>query len=889
MGCFSGSGEPYQGGLENATKMSGKVNKIAHQRLRKLQELDQTTKIPFILVELTGEGDGKGEIEVCGKNEYGVYEFLDDFLQNQWGCKKLDHGSLSEDTKIPFCNAQYEWNGFRVEGDEGLNNMGKSTMSVIDFVSGQHSWTLAMVNGGNVGEVGEVRETQIVFKAPHPMNLVAPHMLIELRSAGYIEVCCDLDDENRGVLDVIDAYFKQRFKAELLDGHEDFCDRYYKAAEDVFKGTSGSPESNFNLLTTEVCDKIVKIHGWSLVSANSGNYGDKGQHSEQQLLFRKDYHPLGDATYTVVTLNDQGEVEINGTEKRGVVTKFTRWLQNEWKCTHKTTFQEGQIYTRRYTWEAKDLIEATVDVVKFFEMEGFEMQVTSQQVIKEQDNVCKEQMMFFRPGKTEVGTIEPHLFLELYAGEGDAALYDDEEATQILAKQRVRLEKIGPAEDCKELDDVVEKMGGFIKEYLGGAPDPESPGTWNINVFMCRGRFENNLAQWTMRICDFLVDAQGWSFLMCSLCNMGDQGQYRGQQLLFRWDGDKRDIPVSLINWNNTESNQIKVPDYWTDEKVRAGESMMRQFPCTPEEKEALQTMLDSTFKRVLTRDRRPDDDAPDDEEMPYRLELEAAFRSEHRALWYKYQDRRERDPVEDGQVYLPKTSNIVTCLIDRLEDGDGYLYHGTNPSSAMSILKTGFVLDHAGSATGTMFGAGVYQAECSSKSDEYGRDDGGNTYPSLCALLICRCFIGKPYVVESAGDHVETARNNGYDCVVGDREKAAKTYKEYVFFEEASVYPEFAVIYRRQYDKNQIPPELEHLKCKTSGTTGRFWQMKPDKYFKNVPPLVNKILIESKEKGINVVSISLGGTDYTFNIEDKVGINRRTGNQVQLRAPMHG
>jgi len=33
---------------------------------------------------------------------------------------------------------------------------------------------------------------------------------------------------------------------------------------------------------------------------------------------------------------------------------------------------------------------------------------------------------------------------------------------------------------------------------------------------------------------------------------------------------------------------------------------------------------------------------------------------------------------------------------------------------------------------------AEIYMAECSSKSDEYGRDDGGNTYPSLHAMLVC-------------------------------------------------------------------------------------------------------------------------------------------------------
>ncbi len=31
-----------------------------------------TPEVPFILVELTGEGDAEGEIEVCGKDEYGV-------------------------------------------------------------------------------------------------------------------------------------------------------------------------------------------------------------------------------------------------------------------------------------------------------------------------------------------------------------------------------------------------------------------------------------------------------------------------------------------------------------------------------------------------------------------------------------------------------------------------------------------------------------------------------------------------------------------------------------------------------------------------------------------------------------------------------------------------
>eukprot|EP00971_Amphidinium_carterae_P278574 5529778-Amphidinium_carterae.3 len=36
----------------------------------------------------------------------------------------------------------------------------------------------------------EIREVQVIFKAPHPMNMEAQHILVELRSAGYIEAGC---------------------------------------------------------------------------------------------------------------------------------------------------------------------------------------------------------------------------------------------------------------------------------------------------------------------------------------------------------------------------------------------------------------------------------------------------------------------------------------------------------------------------------------------------------------------------------------------------------------------------------------------------------------------------------------------------------------------------
>mmetsp|Transcript_293 Transcript_293/g.877 ORF Transcript_293/g.877 Transcript_293/m.877 type:complete len:873 (-) Transcript_293:185-2803(-) len=870
MGCCgSSSAAELSTAYSEPQQVSRGLFKAAHERLRKLQELDAATKVPFVLVELTGEGDGQGEIEICGKDEYGIYEALDGWLKSEWGCTELDVGDETEKTKIPFCKAGYTWPGYLV-GDDGLNNMGLMTMRLIDFVSGQLSWTLAVVNGGNVGKLGDVRETQVVFKAPHPMNLVAPHLMVELRSAGFIEVCGDLEEEHAEAMEALDTFFLERFRAEALGGHEAFCDRYYQAGEDVFR--RGREDGNFRLLTTQVCDRVVQLPGWSLVCSNSGCYGEEAEHLEQQLVFRRDEHPLGDAAYLLVILSSTGEVEVNGRERRGVYSKLGQWLQSAWGCRRDGQIKEGDIFCRRYAGEPRDTMDASAEVIAFFEMQGWEMQVCSQQVVKHEGKPCREQQLFFRPGKTEVGTIEPHLLLELYAGEGDEALYEDEEATQVLANQRLRAKAIGQPR-CQQLAGALAALEDFVLGYLGGACANEAH-AYHLNVFLCRGRFENNLAQWTMRLCDFMVDRLGWSFIVCSLCNMGECGQNRAQQLLFRFDGDKRDVPLSTLSLAKAdvaEEPGEALPDSW------------RVLRCEAGEREALQQMLDSTFRRVLTRDRHPDDDAPEGEEMPFRLELVHAFRSEHAVLFRRFQRARAaRDGLEEA--FSVKTSQPASCLTQRLGLGEAFLFHGTNPSSAMSILRTGFVLDHAGSSTGTMFGAGIYMAECSSKSDEYGHDDGGNTYPSLNAILVCRCYVGRPYVAQQAGEHTVHAREQGFDCVCGDRESKVGTYREFIFFDEAQVYPEFAAIYRRQYLPEMVP---ENMQTPTTGTTGRYWQMRVDKRWANVPPEVNKLLIQASKDAEPSVDITLHGTAYSFNVVEQTGLNRKTGNTVRLRAPM--
>lgn len=194
-------------------------------------------------------------------------------------------------------------------------------------------------------------------------------------------------------------------------------------------------------------------------------------------------------------------------------------------------------------------------------------------------------------------------------------------------------------------------------------------------------------------------------------------------------------------------------------------------------------------------------------------------------------------------------------------------------------------MLDHAGKSTGTMLGYGIYLAECSSKSDEYARDDSGGTYPGLRALLLCRCLVGKPYIVHEAGDHVAIAKQMGCDCVVGDRESKVGTYREFVMFDERQVFPEYAIIYRRQYNKSKVPGPMRQP---VKGTTGKNWQVKIEgKGWINMPPDVTHELNKASQEGRTIVQRVIAGKVYRFDIELMQQTNVDTGTVSNLRPPM--
>lgn len=153
----------------------------------------------------------------------------------------------------------------------------------------------------------------------------------------------------------------------------------------------------------------------------------------------------------------------------------------------------------------------------------------------------------------------------------------------------------------------------------------------------------------------------------------------------------------------------------------------------------------------------------------------------------------------------VPKTmQNMDAKYLSSLaaDVNEFYLFHGTSPSGVNGIFNTGFRIDLAGSAAGTAFGNGSYFAECSSKSDEYAQEDANNVMTKgRFALLLCRVVCGNMRHVTPFDTIAHTkTKAPEHHSLLGDREAAAKTYREFIVYDSAQIYPEFAIIYKREY-----------------------------------------------------------------------------------------
>lgn len=95
------------------------------------------------------------------------------------------------------------------------------------------------------------------------------------------------------------------------------------------------------------------------------------------------------------------------------------------------------------------------------------------------------------------------------------------------------------------------------------------------------------------------------------------------------------------------------------------------------------------------------------------------------------------------------------------------------------------------------MYGAGMYFAESTGKADEYSRPREG-----MYCMILARVALGRTaYVADKSPDALSLSRLCGegtFDSVLGDRQAAVGTYREFIVYNEDAAYPSYVICYKR-------------------------------------------------------------------------------------------
>lgn len=226
------------------------------------------------------------------------------------------------------------------------------------------------------------------------------------------------------------------------------------------------------------------------------------------------------------------------------------------------------------------------------------------------------------------------------------------------------------------------------------------------------------------------------------------------------------------------------------------------------------QKIFDTTKASIVTRDRVGD--------MPRGFRVERIISVWNADSWFPYCKRMDEITAQckrftgaapcspetwrswSGPVMTESAGKdiLAAARLPALTAGanEFLMFHGTKAEAADSIAQNHF--DMAFACKTGLFGAGLYFAESSSKSDEYVKPNKNNHYP----IIMCRVALGrinysdhKDPVTDPGRDKLESSCLGGeYHSVLGDRKRAKGTYREFVVYDHYQVYPHFIVWYSR-------------------------------------------------------------------------------------------
>jgi hypothetical protein len=255
-------------------------------------------------------------------------------------------------------------------------------------------------------------------------------------------------------------------------------------------------------------------------------------------------------------------------------------------------------------------------------------------------------------------------------------------------------------------------------------------------------------------------------------------------------------------------------PPYWSaaaQQSCASGNPQHKAFAETKAMFSPCRSIVNDTFLAMTTRDRQRANPLPD------RLKVVDVLRNENAPLWAQFASKRSeiQDEIHTWGLAVngvPGPGNSVPKTMQSMDRkylsslsadvNEFYLFHGTSPSGVDGIFRNGFQISLAGSGAGTAFGNGAYFSECSSKSDEYAKEDTNHVMmKGRFALLLCRVVCGNMRHVTSFDTSAHTkTKAPEHHSLLGDREAAVGTYREFIVYDSAQIYPEFAIIYKRDF-----------------------------------------------------------------------------------------
>jgi len=288
--------------------------------------------------------------------------------------------------------------------------------------------------------------------------------------------------------------------------------------------------------------------------------------------------------------------------------------------------------------------------------------------------------------------------------------------------------------------------------------------------------------------------------------------------------------------------NSSVVPAYWTNKRAKTGRAFDEMIYVNADYQDRFDELLKETYHPKSTQDRpcpnatcvRTAGGCPcvqpgGSPGLPTEYRVRRIIRVEDSGMWQRYVNKRDaisRSRTGGSCAHFRSFEPAVRtdCVTKKYPDtfeplqssiNEVYLWHGTFVRYALAIAQNDFNINLAGTGRGTMYGAGAYLAECSTKADEYARDEPQGYYDGIYAVLLVRATMGKLYYTtmrdEQAGSKITSGE---FDSTCGDRLKSAGTFRELVVYDADQIYPEYVILYQRVHasdDPADIVYALSH------------------------------------------------------------------------------